>query len=68
MLCAGRFTVADISVGYALMLAQTLGLDKDFGPAVAGYWRRLQERDGFGRALKAEAVASERQEIAGRPW
>ena len=68
MLCAGHFTAADISVGYALMLAESLGLATDFGPAVAAYWRRLRERDGFRRAVKAEIVAGEQQKIAGRPW
>jgi glutathione S-transferase len=55
--CAGRFTGADISVGYALLLAQTLGLDQRFSPAVADYWARLQEREGFARAKAAQAEA-----------
>lgn len=53
--CAGRFTGADISVGYALLLAQTLGLDARFSPAVADYWARLQARDGFAKAKAAQA-------------
>ena len=57
-LCAGRFTAADISVGYALLLAQTLGLHERFSPAVAEYWARLQERDGFKRAKAAQASAA----------
>jgi glutathione S-transferase len=68
MLCADRFTVADISVGYALMLADSLHLAKDFGPHVAAYWRRLQARDGFRRAASAEALALEQQKVTGRPW
>ena len=67
-LCAGRFTVADISVGYALLVADRIGLAKDFGPAVAAYWRRLQQRDGFCRALKAEALAGEQQNAASHWW
>jgi len=51
-LCAGRFTAADISVGYALLLAAQLGLDAEFTPAVAGYWARLQARPAF-QAAKA---------------
>jgi hypothetical protein len=31
-LCAGRFTAADVAVGYALLLAQHLGLAPQFGP------------------------------------
>lgn len=54
-LCAGRFTAADISVGYALLLAETLGLSERFSPAVAAYWARLQQRDGFQRAKVAQA-------------
>ena len=50
-LAGGRFTTADISVGYGLMLAEILGLGGDFGPNVAAYWARLKERDGYRRAL-----------------
>ncbi|MFN3512371.1 MAG: glutathione S-transferase family protein [Phenylobacterium sp.] len=53
-LCAGRFTAADISVGYALLLAETLGLSERFGPATAAYWTRLQARDGFQAAKRAQ--------------
>lgn len=67
-LCAGRFTVADISVGYALLLAERIGLAKDFGPATAAYWRRLQERDGFRRAVDAENLAGETQKAASHWW
>lgn len=67
-LCAGRFTVADISVGYALLLADRIGLAKDFGPAVTAYWQRLQERDGFRRAVSAENAAGEAQNAASHWW
>jgi glutathione S-transferase len=55
-LCAGRFTAADISVGYALLLAAQLGLDSEFTPAIAAYWARLQARPGF-QAAKASQIA-----------
>jgi glutathione S-transferase len=55
-LCAGRFTAADISVGYALLLACQLGFDAEFTPAIAAYWARLQARPGF-QAAKAAQVA-----------
>ena len=55
-LCAERFTAADISVGYALLLAETLGLHERFSPAVAVYWARLQDREGFQRAKAAQAA------------
>ena len=64
--CAGRFTAADISVGYALLLAQRIGLSKDFGPGVAAYWQRLQARDGYRRAVEAENLAGEQQQVARR--
>jgi glutathione S-transferase len=66
MLCAGRFTAADISVGYALRLAENIGLAKDFGPNVAAYWQRLQTRDGFKRAVAAENLAGEQQQVPKR--
>jgi glutathione S-transferase len=56
-LCAGRFTAADISVGYALMLATALKLDAGFPPAVAAYWQRCQARDGFARAKAAQSAS-----------
>jgi glutathione S-transferase len=66
MLCGGRFTAADISVGYALLLAQSLGLSRDFTPGVAAYWQRLQQRGGFRRAVEAENLAGEQQNVARR--
>lgn len=57
-LCAGRFTAADISVGYALLLAGNLRMAESFPPAVADYWARCQSRDGFKRAKAAQAKAA----------
>lgn len=62
-LCADRFTVADISVGYALQLATSLGLDAQFSPAVAAYWSRLQQRDGYKRACEAQLRAAKEQNV-----
>ena len=53
-LCAGRFTTADISVGYALLLAETLGLQGNLSPRLHDYWARLQARPGFARAKAAQ--------------
>lgn len=66
-LCAGRFTAADVSVGYALMLASFLGLVERFPAAVAAYWARLQQREGFVRALDAERAAAVRQGLPTHP-
>ena len=65
-LCADRFTAADIVIGYALRLAETIGLAVDFGPNVAAYWQRLQRRDSFLRAVAAERRAGEEQKVAPR--
>jgi glutathione S-transferase len=54
-LCADRFTAADISVGYALVLASNIGLGAEFTPAVSAYWGRLQARPGF-QAAKASQI------------
>jgi glutathione S-transferase len=66
-LCAGRFTAADVSVGYALMLAQHLGLASRFTPAVAAYWQRLQQRDAYARALKSQETAALAQGVSVLP-
>lgn len=66
-LCAGRFTAADISVGYALMLAGHIGLDAEFSPAVAAYWQRLSARLAFKRALLVQSEAAEAQGISTTP-
>jgi len=57
-LCANRFTVADISVGYALMLAEVLGIGEAFTTNIARYWTTLKQRDGFRLAKAAQDDAS----------
>lgn len=63
-LCVERFTAADVSVGYALMLAEHLGLHERFTPSVAAYWQRLRGRDGFARAMRAQEVAAISQGVS----
>lgn len=53
-LCAGRFTAADISVGYALLLASVLKLDERLGPLTREYWQVLKDRPGYVRATEAQ--------------
>src|ERR1700722_7726272 len=65
-LVAGRFTAADIVIGYALRLPENIGLARDFGPNVAAYWQRLQTRDGYKRAVAAEERAGVEQKVARR--
>ena len=66
-LVCGRFTAADVSVGYALMLAEYQGLQAEFTPAVAAYWQRLLERPAYRRALKIEHEAALAQGIEATP-
>lgn len=66
-LCAGRFTAADVAVGYALMLATHLGLDAQFSPAVAAYWAHLQQRPTFQRALAIQHQAALDQGVPTTP-
>jgi glutathione S-transferase len=51
-LCSDRFTAADISVGYSLLLADFLELSSRFTPTVTSYWARLKSRPAF-QASKA---------------
>jgi glutathione S-transferase len=63
-LCAGRFTAADVSVGYALLLAEHVDLKPHFKPPILAYWERLQAREGFQRALVAQHRAAIEQNIS----
>ncbi|SFV11647.1 glutathione S-transferase family protein [Pseudoduganella namucuonensis] len=66
-MCAGRFTMADISIGYALLLAAHLGFEPEFPPAVRDYWLRLRERPAFLRARAAETAAANAQGVSPVP-
>jgi glutathione S-transferase len=57
-LCADRFTAADISVGYALLLSHYNGLSEKLPDAVRVYWERLKAREGFQRADAAQKSAA----------
>lgn len=63
-MACGRFTAADVSVGYALLLAEHLGIAGEFTPAVAAYWQRLRERPAFQRALAAQHEAALAQGVS----
>lgn len=58
---ANRFTMADISIGYALKLAHFSGLAKLLPQSVVEYWARLEPRDGYRRAMTAQAREAEAQ-------
>jgi glutathione S-transferase len=53
-LCADRFTVADICVGYALILAESVGLDEGVPDSLKAYRARLTARDAYQRAFQRE--------------
>ena len=66
-ICAGRFTVADISIGFALMFSEQIKLFAQLPEVVQRYWLRLKERDGFQRALMAQQLAAADQGVAAAP-
>lgn len=53
-LVAGRFTIADIAIGYAAFLATTLGADDVLGEATTAWLARCTVRDGFRRARERQ--------------
>lgn len=57
-MCGDSFTAADISVGYALLLADTLELREQFPEGVGEYWDRLSAREGYVRAMAAQERAA----------
>jgi len=62
-LCAGRFTAADVAVGYALLLAQHLELHTSFSSRVQSYWDLLQQRRGYRRALEVQLETARQQSV-----
>ncbi|RJF92408.1 glutathione S-transferase family protein [Noviherbaspirillum saxi] len=63
-LCGDQFTSADISVGYAVMLADYLDMSSQFSERVGGYWKRLQAREGYQRAITAQYKAATSQGVS----
>lgn len=53
-LCGDRFTVADICVGYALILAESVGLDDGVPDSLKAYRARLTAREAYQRAFGRE--------------
>ena len=53
-LCAGRFTMADIVIHYALFLGRSLGLDARYRPNCLRYLDTLMERSAFQRAMSRQ--------------
>jgi glutathione S-transferase len=66
-MCGQRFTAADVSIGFALMLAEFLDLGVELPTAVREYWSRLQQRPAVQRALAAEQRAALEQGVSVHP-
>jgi glutathione S-transferase len=62
-LCADRFTVADICVGYALILAESVGLDDGVPKSLKEYRSRLTARPAYRRAFAREEEGGEALQI-----
>ena len=58
MMAGDRFSAADISVIYALGMAERLGLADTFGPEIADYRTRMAARPAFKRASGKWAPAA----------
>jgi glutathione S-transferase len=56
-----------VAVGYALLLAQHLGLAEQFGPATQAYWQRLQQRPAYQRAQAVQREAAQAQGVPTTP-
>ncbi|MGA2792879.1 MAG: glutathione S-transferase family protein [Roseiarcus sp.] len=65
--CAGRFTMADISIGYALMLLQFVGLEAQAPESLRRYFQRLAARPAFLRAKAAQQLASQAKNTQEKP-
>lgn len=53
-LCANRFTIADITVAYALFLGVSLGLSERYKPNCKRYLASMMERPGWKRAQEKQ--------------
>ncbi len=54
-LCANRLTIADICVGYALFLADSIGISDCFGELTKAYFTRLTNKPSFKNTLAQQA-------------
>jgi glutathione S-transferase len=65
--CAGRFTMADISIGYAIMLASFAGLADELSETLRAYFDRLAARPAFLAAKAAQRLAWDEKKAARAP-
>ena len=50
-LCASKFTIADIAIGYALYLGELQGLSEHYTPQTQAYLDRLKQRPALQKAV-----------------
>lgn len=56
-LVAGRFTIADICVGYAVLLARSIGIADELGDATKAWYESLTRRPAFAAAKRRQQSA-----------
>ena len=56
-LCADRFTVADIAIAYALLLARKIGIADRVPPPLADWFDTLAARPAYQRMITRDAAA-----------
>ena len=61
-LCAGRFTAADVAVGYALHLSRAVGLGHLLGPELDAWLDSLEGRPAFQAAMAWEKATPVRRD------
>lgn len=62
-LCSDKFTAADVSVGYALVVATHLGLNEQFPERVSQYYDTISQRPAFRNALHVQHQAALEQGV-----
>jgi glutathione S-transferase len=60
--CANRFTAADISLAYAVKLANAIGIGAAVPAVAQEYWQRLQSRPALQRAEARDGILRLREE------
>ncbi|MEM6415430.1 MAG: glutathione S-transferase family protein [Pseudomonadota bacterium] len=53
-LCADRFTMADIAVGFSFLLSQILGIEEAATPNVTAWWDSVSSREAYKRAAASD--------------
>lgn len=56
-LCADRFTVADIAIAYAILLARKIGIEDRVSPALVAWFDGLAERPAYKRMIARDEAA-----------